>query len=66
MTDELMTLDDIATMVKLSRNHVRDVIVKAADFPRPVLGVRKPRWSASAVRRHLKGAQKANMAPEPA
>ena len=66
MTDELLTLDDITAIVKLSRWHVRDVVVKQPGFPRPVCGVRKPRWNASEVRRFFKSAQKANNALQPA
>lgn len=62
----LLTLDDIAALVKLSRTYTRDRLVKQPDFPRPVCGVRKPRWDESAVRRYFKGAQKANKASEAA
>ena len=33
MSDELMTLDDIAEMHKCERRHARDVIVKTPGFP---------------------------------
>lgn len=33
MSDELMTLDDIAEMHKCERRHARDVIVKLPGFP---------------------------------
>jgi len=56
----LLTLDELAAMLKLSRSHVRDVIVKQKDFPRPVTGIRKPRWDESTVVRHFKSVQKAN------
>lgn len=62
----LLTLDDIAAMVKLSRVYVRDRVVKQPDFPSPVLGTRKPRWDESAVRRYFKSVQKANNGPEAA
>lgn len=56
----LLTVDDISQMVKLSRTYTLNVIVKKADFPPPVIGVRKPRWDAAAVKRYLKFPQKAN------
>jgi hypothetical protein len=36
------------------------VIVKNSNFPPPVIGIRKPRWDAAAVTKHLKCTQKAN------
>ena len=56
----LLTIDEIAAMVKLSRNYTLKVIVKQPTFPAPVLGKSKPRWDKSAVIRYLKPAQKAN------
>jgi len=58
----LMTLDDISKMLQLSRNYTRNVIVKSSDFPQPVIGIRKPRWDAAAITKHLKCTQKANKA----
>ena len=70
MTNELLTIDDITAMTKLSRYHVRDVVVKSPGFPPPAPGTgpRKPRWSAAAVRNFFSGksAQKANTGPKPA
>lgn len=64
MSDELLTLDDITAITKLSRYHVRDVVVKSPGFPPPApgTGTRKPRWSAPAVRKFFfgKSVQKAN------
>ena len=63
---DLLTLDDITQMLKLSRYHVRDVVVKSPGFPPPAPGTgpRKPRWPAHAVRKFFAGksAQKANNA----
>ncbi len=56
----LLTVDDIAELLKLSRAHTLNVVVKQANFPPPVIGVRKPRWDAAAVTKHLKCVQKAN------
>jgi predicted DNA-binding transcriptional regulator AlpA len=58
----LLTIDDIAEMFKLSRTYTLNVIVKQPNFPQPVIGVRKPRWDSSAVNKHLKFPQKANNA----
>ena len=47
----LLTLDEICTMVKLSRTYVRDKLVKRADFPRPCLSLsqKSRRWSKPSV-----------------
>lgn len=58
----LMTIDDISQMLKLSRTHTLNVIVKQPGFPAPVIGVRKQRWDAAAITKHFKCAQKANKA----
>lgn len=59
MSDELLTLDDIAAMYKVSRWRARDHIVKDPAFPPPAPGTtwRKPRWLASDVRRFLRKGQ---------
>ena len=66
----LLTLDDITAMIKLSRHYVRDVVVKQPGFPAPVpgSGVRKPRWSENAVRKFFAGksAQISHNAGKPA
>lgn len=53
----LLTLDDITAIAKLSRNHVRDVVVKSPDFPQRAKGTgpRKPRWSEDAVKKFFAG-----------
>ncbi len=60
----LLTIDDITAITKLSRYHVRDVVVKSPGFPPPAPGTgpRKPRWPEHAVRKFFAGksAQKAN------
>jgi len=58
----LLTVDDISQMIKLSRNYTLKVIVKQVGFPAPVVGKSKPRWDAAAVNRFLKFPQKANIA----
>ena len=56
MTDELLTIDDIAKLYKCSRWHARDHIVKSPGFPpfAPGTSWKKPRWLASDVRRWLR------------
>lgn len=46
MTNELITLDDIASMYRTSRRWARDVLVKRVDFPRPAVAVSQKvrRW----------------------
>lgn len=43
----LITIDEIAAMLKLSRSHVRDKLIKRGDFPRPTLSLsqKNRRWS---------------------
>lgn len=47
----LLTLDDITAMVKLSRDYVRDRLVKRPDFPRPTfaLSQKSKRWKREDV-----------------
>jgi hypothetical protein len=53
--NELMDWDDIARVYRTTRRHVRDVIVKRVDFPKPVKGsgVRNPLYLAEAVRAYM-------------
>ena len=46
MTDDLMTIDDIAAMYRCSRRHARDTITKLVGFPNIVRGSsqRIPLW----------------------
>lgn len=46
MTDELMTLDDIAELYRCTRRHARDTITKLVGFPDKVPGSsqRIPLW----------------------
>jgi len=55
-TEELLTLDDIAALYKVSRWQARDNIVKAPGFPAYAPGTtwKKPRWLASEVRAFLR------------
>lgn len=55
MTDELLTIDDIAALYKVSRYHARDCIVKLPGFPdlAPGSSRRSPRWLRSEVRAFL-------------
>lgn len=56
MTDELLTIDDIADLYKVSRWQARDSVVKSEGFPHIAPGTtwKKPRWLASDVRRFLR------------
>lgn len=56
MTEELLTIDDIAALYKCSRWTARDSIVKTPGFPPRAPGTtwKKPRWLASDVRRWMK------------
>jgi len=50
--NDLLTLDDIASMWKCSRRHARDVLVKLAEFPPQAPGstVKNPVWLRSEIR----------------
>lgn len=60
MNDEILTLEDIAAMYKVSRTYARDKVVKRADFPRPSLALsqKMTRWSRGDVERWLLEQQK--------
>jgi hypothetical protein len=69
MTDELLTLDDIAALYKVSRYQARDIITKTPGWPELVPGTtaKKPRWLASDVRSfmHRKPAKVPHQARKP-
>ena len=46
-----ITLDDIASSLKLNKVYVRDKVVKRADFPRPAISLSQKtrRWLAEDV-----------------
>lgn len=50
--NDLLTLDDIASMWRCNRRHARDVVVKDSRFPMPAPGstVKNPVWLRSEVR----------------
>lgn len=60
----LLTLDDITEIVKLSREHVRNRLVKSEGFPKPApgFGSRKPRWYEADVKRFFSGNNHAQFA----
>ncbi len=51
MSEELLTIDDIAATLGLKRETVRDKVVKRSDFPRPAvfLSQKIKRWSGADV-----------------
>lgn len=55
MSDELLTLDDLAAMYRCSRRHARDVITKLVGFPKVAPGstTRNPLWLRVEVRAFL-------------
>lgn len=70
MTDEILTIDDIAALYKTDRAKAQRYITKRAGFPPIAPGStwRDPRWVASEVRAYLrrKPAKIPHDAPEPA
>lgn len=55
MTEELLTIDDIASLYKVSRRTARDSIVKRPDFPQRAHGSteRMPRWRSADISRYI-------------
>jgi len=55
MSDELMSLDDLAAMYKCSRRHARDSLTKLIGFPdiAPGSSSRNPLWLRAEVRAFL-------------
>lgn len=56
MTDDLLTLEDIATLYRTSYRQARDVITKHPAFPAPIPGStrRKPLWLRESILRYLR------------
>lgn len=56
MNDEILTIDDIAGMYKVSRERARDTIVKQPGFPELAPGStwRLPRWVGVEVRSYIR------------
>lgn len=52
---ELLDLDDIAKLYRVSRRHARDVLVKQPGFPRPAPGssTKIPLWNAEKIRAYI-------------
>lgn len=59
MTDDLMDLEEIAALWRVSRDHARDRIVRLPGFPPPIPGsTQKTRlWMRSKVTAFLNGEQ---------
>ncbi len=55
MSEELLTLEEIAELYRCSRRHARDVIVKLVGFPEIAPGstTRNPLWLRSEVKAFL-------------
>jgi hypothetical protein len=56
MTDELLTINDIAALYKVKRERARDSIVKLPGFPDIAPGTtwKQPRWVAAEVRAFIR------------
>ena len=67
MSDDLLTLSDIAELYRCSRRHARDVITKLMGFPEIAPGStpRNPLWLRVEIRAFLqRKAQKTRTNPE--
>lgn len=60
MTEELLTIDDIAALYKCSRVYARDKLVKRPGFPRPSLALsqKMKRWMRGDVEAWLESQRK--------
>lgn len=56
MLDEILTIDDIATLYKVGRERARDTIVKQPGFPAIAPGStwRQPRWVGAEVLAYIR------------
>jgi hypothetical protein len=54
---DLLTIEDIAALWKVERDHARRRLVKLPEFPEPAPGStrKNQRWRAEDVRRYLNG-----------
>jgi predicted DNA-binding transcriptional regulator AlpA len=64
----LMSIQDIAAVLRLNPAHVRDRLVKRPDFPRPAINEpRFRRWRAAAIDRWISEQEKlSNRGSDPA
>lgn len=64
----VVTPDDLATMLGLKRKTIIDLYTKQAGFPAPVTSRRKPVWLEDEVRKFMKrkSVQNANKHSQPA
>ena len=55
--NDLLTLDDIAKLWKVTRDHARRYLVRLPEFPNPAPGStrKNQRWKAQEVQRFLAG-----------
>jgi hypothetical protein len=58
MTEDLLTIDDIAKLYRVTRRYARDFLVKNPRFPRPVpSSTRKhPLWLRETIEAYVRGA----------
>jgi hypothetical protein len=57
MTDQFLTLDDIAALYRVTRRYARDFITKNPRFPRPIpSSTRKtPLWLRETIEAYVRG-----------
>jgi hypothetical protein len=58
----LLSLDDIAAMYRVSRRYARDFLTKKPEFPKPAPGStkKKPLWTEDAIRSFLSPESRTN------
>lgn len=63
---ELLTIDDIAGMYRVSRRYARDFLVKKQGFPAPTNGStrKNPLWLEGQLRDYMTGECRTNLAQE--
>jgi hypothetical protein len=57
MTDDLLTIEDIAKLYRVSYRTARDVTTKNRGFPAPIPGStrRKPLWLRETIEAYVRG-----------
>lgn len=61
---EILSLDDIASMYRVSRRYARDFLTKQPGFPPQAAGSTKknPVWLEDALRSYMRGESRTNLA----
>lgn len=55
--NDLLTLEDVASVYRVTYRYARDVLVKKPDFPKPIPGStrKNPLWLRDTLERYIRG-----------